>query len=234
MTKSGNANEYDNIGEPLKTKPSVVSKLLIDTYDLVSDSTEVTSTQSSPKAAEMDALHTCGGEALSEKHNFQNSEVKLDKKQEEIKCPIEVCEIQKGKKNEKKFLNKILSIDKDAFGPIDGQNFIIKQFWKSKENKIVVAHKNMKTFCGYACYLTQKDGSCYLMRIAVKESHQRNGIGRLLMNKLMADFDGKLELEVAEDNTKAVNFYLRNGLRIKEEFTTQDGVKFFKFSSNDE
>ena len=210
------------------------SKLAIELKDNLSQSTGVTSNVSSPKSAVTKLNSELGEVTTSEKHTFQDSEAKFEEEKVLPKNEIAVAQIEKSKKNEKKFFNKLLSIDKDAFGSIDGQNFILKQFWKSRENKIIVAQKNLKTFCGYACYIPQKDGSCYLMRIAVRNSHQRKGIGRLLMNQLMDEFHGKVELEVSADNTKAVNFYKKTGLILKNEFDTQEGVKFYKFSSKEE
>ena len=94
---------------------------------------------------------------------------------------IIIEETKKNKKTEPKVFPQILSIDRDAFGVIDSQSFILKTFWKSDGNKIVLARKsNTKAIVGYACY-SNLEGGCYLMRIAVKTNCQRHGIGKKLV-----------------------------------------------------
>lgn len=87
-------------------------------------------------------------------------------------------EIKKNKKTEPKIFPFLLLIDKEAFGKLDCQTYILKSFWKSQANKIVVARKpDTKSIVGYACFLDLK-GGCYLMRIGVRSNCQRQGIGR--------------------------------------------------------
>lgn len=79
-------------------------------------------------------------------------------------------EVRKTKKNEPKIFPFLLLIDRDAFGRIDEQTYILKCFWKSQANKIVVARKpDTKSIVGYACFL-EMDGGCYLMRIGVRSN----------------------------------------------------------------
>ena len=81
---------------------------------------------------------------------------------------IIIEEVRKTKKNEPKVFPAILTVDKEAFGKIDGQSYILKSFWKSQSNKIIVARKKeTQAIIGYACYL-EMDGGCYLMRIGVR------------------------------------------------------------------
>jgi len=103
-------------------------------------------------------------------------------------------------------------VDKEAFGRIEEQSFILKSFWKSPSNKVIVARKSdTKSIVGYACYL-EMDGGCYLMRIGVRSKCQRQGIGRTLMKYLFAKYPNYLSLDVSTDNQKAVQFYQRIGL----------------------
>jgi len=69
------------------------------------------------------------------------------------------------------------------------------------------------------------------MRIAVSIHFQRHGVGRLLVNNLLSKAEGRMSLEVTKDNDKAVGFYKRVGLRITEDYTTDAGVEFYKFST---
>jgi ribosomal protein S18 acetylase RimI-like enzyme len=50
-------------------------------------------------------------------------------------------EVKKNKKTEPKVFPFLLMVDKEAFGKIDEQVYILKTFWKSPLNKIVVARK---------------------------------------------------------------------------------------------
>lgn len=123
-----------------------------------------------------------------------------------------IDEIRKIKKNEPKVFPFLLMVDKEAFGKIDEQAFILKSFWKSQSNKIIVARKiDTQSIVGYACYL-EMDGGCYLMRIGVRAKCQRQGIGRKLMSYLLNKYPNYLSLDVSTDNVKAVQFYSRIGL----------------------
>jgi hypothetical protein len=81
---------------------------------------------------------------------------------------IIIEQVKKTKKNEPRVFPAILQTDKEAFGKIEGQSFILKSFWRSHSNKIIVAKKSdTNAIVGYACFL-ELDGGCYLMRIGVR------------------------------------------------------------------
>lgn len=144
---------------------------------------------------------------------------------------IIIEEVKKTKKNEPKVFPPVLLVDREAFGRLDDQVSILKTFWKSHTNKLVVARKSdTKSIVGYASYL-EMDGGCYLMRIAVRTKSQRSGIGRLLMNYLFTKFPQYLSLDVSSDNTKAINFYKRIGLDLVETYNSETGVEFCKFET---
>ena len=71
------------------------------------------------------------------------------------------------------------------------------------------------------------------MRIGVRIKNQRLGVGRQLLDFMLAGYQ-KLSLEVSSDNEKAVGFYKKVGLELTEYFTTKDGVEFAKFSTPEE
>ena len=187
------------------------SKLLLDMIDTTSDWTTKGSDRSSPRNAngyESDSNDAINSEG---KEKYEISEIKIEEEKKVFTSTVSIVDLNKNKKNEKKYFSKLVSIDKDAFGDLDGQVFILKQFWKSKSNKIIVAQKNNSTsISGYACYIPQADGSCYLMRIAVRNASQRKGIGKQLMNYMFKQYNGKMELEVSADNVKGIKFYEKN------------------------
>lgn len=142
-------------------------------------------------------------------------------------------EIRKNKKTEPKIFPFLLMVDKEAFGKLDEQVFILKSFWRSEGNKIAVARKaDTQSIVGYACYQTDsKTGGVYLMRIGVRSKCQRQGIGRQLMDYLFTKFPKHLALDVSTDNVKAVNFYQRVGLVITETYLSEEKVEFNKFET---
>jgi GNAT superfamily N-acetyltransferase len=141
-------------------------------------------------------------------------------------------EVRKNKKTEPKVFPFLLMVDKEAFGKLDEQVFILKSFWKSPSNKIVVARKSdTQAIVGYACFLEMDDGGCYLMRIGVRSKCQRQGIGRKLMDYLFTKYPKYLSLDVSTDNAKAVQFYHKCGLSLVETYLSEDKVEFNKFET---
>jgi ribosomal protein S18 acetylase RimI-like enzyme len=113
---------------------------------------------------------------------------------------INIEEIRKTKKNEPKVFPSILTVDREAFGKLDDQVYILKSFWQSSESKIILAKKSdTQSIIGYASYL-EMDGGCYLMRIAVRGKCQRHGVGRKIMNYLFEKYPKYLSLDVSTDN----------------------------------
>ena len=142
-------------------------------------------------------------------------------------------EVKKNKKTEPKVFPFLLMVDKEAFGKIDEQVFILKTFWKSPIHKIVVARKvDTQSIVGYACFQETKDGKgCYLMRIGVRARCQRQGIGRKLMTYLFEKYPMHMSLDVSTDNEKAVQFYKKCGLELVEKYVSEEKVEFAKFET---
>lgn len=84
-------------------------------------------------------------------------------------------EVRKTKKNEPKIFPMLVMVDREAFGRIDEQTYILKSFWKSASNKIILARKSdTLSIVGYACFqVNETTGECYLMRIGVRSKCQR-------------------------------------------------------------
>ena len=168
-------------------------------------------------------------------------EIAVDK-QSTKEIVIEV--IKKSKKNEAKFFKSLCQIDRDAFGKSEDSGMIMKTFWKSDVNKMIMAKKkDTQAIVGYAAFLVQDPPKkemqrqiqeqrragvkkpkttqgCYLMRIGVKALCQGQGIGRKLMEYLFMNYPVHLSLDVSTDNTKAVGFYKRVGLEIDNIYIT--------------
>ena len=107
---------------------------------------------------------------------------------------IKIEVVKKTKKNESKYFRSLCQIDRDAFGKSEDSGMIIKTFWNSDVNKVIVARKSdTNAIVGYAAFLQQDPPKqvmqkqineqrragikkpkttqgCYLMRIAVKSN----------------------------------------------------------------
>ena len=81
----------------------------------------------------------------------------------------------------------LLVVDREAFGKSDDSTQIIKVFWNSAVNKVIVARKaDSGAIVGYAAFMPTHDNKgSYLMRIAVRPRCQGSGIGRKLINWLL-------------------------------------------------
>ena len=140
-----------------------------------------------------------------------------DNSQEKIVIEL----VKKTKKQEPKVFPSLMQVDREAFESCGQTNtrFIMKQFWQSANNKILIAKKrDTGAIVGYAIFSVAdpKDArfgnkripGVYLLRIGVRLNCQRQGIGRLLMNFLLTSYpEHALTLDVSTDNDKAVKFY---------------------------
>lgn len=138
-------------------------------------------------------------------------------------------------------------VDKEAFESCGQTNtrFIMKEFWKSTNNKILVARKkDTQAIVGYAIFsdcdlLDTRFGpkkripSVYLLRIGVRINSQRQGIGRKLLSYLLEAYPKHaLSLDVSTDNSKAVSFYRKMGLKIQKLYlSAPDNVEFALFET---
>ena len=83
--------------------------------------------------------------------------------------------IKKTKKNEPKYFRTLCQIDREAFGNSEDSGMIIKTFWRSDVNKIIVARKSdTQAIVGYAAFLVQ-DPPKHIMQKQIVEQ-RRAGI----------------------------------------------------------
>jgi len=116
-----------------------------------------------------------------------------------VRSEISIEMIKKTKKQEPKIFPGLMLVDKEAFES-SGQastKFIMKQFWQSPNNKILIARKvDTQAIVGYAIISisdpkeprigkNKRIPQVYLLRIGVRVNCQRQGIGRKLMNYIL-------------------------------------------------
>ncbi|NFA61024.1 GNAT family N-acetyltransferase [Clostridium sporogenes] len=84
-----------------------------------------------------------------------------------------------------------------------------------KDTLFIVAKEDDQNILGLATANLIDDCTINLGRLYVKIEHQRSGIGSCLLNYIIKDFDSinKIQLEVAVGNSKAINFYAKNGFK---------------------
>src|SRR5437016_5284679 len=91
-----------------------------------------------------------------------------------------------------------------------------KDFQEFLNDRLVCSYKIQKdgTLCGYILW-REIDDEAEILTLVIAPSFQRRGLGNLLLKALFKHLKEirifKIFLEVAEDNTAAQSFYIRNG-----------------------
>lgn len=101
-------------------------------------------------------------------------------------------------------LNKYHSFESFSRQIDDGYKYLLVQF----ENDTI----------GYCCYKLEDDESIFLNKLYIKKSEQRKGIGNSILNTMLDEIKNYkyIRLQVNRKNTKAINFYLKNGFEIEK------------------
>ena len=115
---------------------------------------------------------------------------------------------------------------------IEAHHFIAPQYWTSQvtemENRYLPLAQNYviiqddHTIGGFVSMI---DG--YLAALFIRADAQRNGYGKLLLDWVKQQHT-EIQLKVYQSNTKAFNFYAKNGFIIQEEAVdSETGEKEF-------
>ncbi|MEB4780500.1 N-acetyltransferase [Paenibacillus jamilae] len=127
-------------------------------------------------------------------------------------------------------LKELVAIWLDA--SIEAHHFIAPQYWTSQaaemENKYLPLAQNYviiqddHTIGGFVSML---DG--YLAALFIRVDSQRKGYGKLLLDGVKQQHE-EIQLKVYQSNTKAFNFYTKNGFTIQaESVDAETGEKEF-------
>lgn len=112
----------------------------------------------------------------------------------------------------KEDIKKVVYLEETFLGETLGEEMIeselgsnVTKFYVATLNEEVVGYIGRYEFLG----------EVEILNFVVDEIHQRKGIGQLLFNQVEQDVQNlnKMTLEVRESNTKAINFYLKNGFK---------------------
>ncbi|AJE50199.1 MULTISPECIES: N-acetyltransferase [Paenibacillus] len=116
-------------------------------------------------------------------------------------------------------LKELVAIWLDA--SVEAHHFIAPQYWKSQaaemeykylplaQNYVIIQDDH--TIGGFVSML---DG--YLAALFIRVDSQRKGYGKLLLDWVKKQHD-EIQLKVYQSNTKAFNFYTKNGFTIQAE-----------------
>ena len=78
----------------------------------------------------------------------------MPRRPSKIEQTLYVEVVRKNKKTEPKYFKTLCSIDRDSFGAHEDSGMIMKTFWKSAVNQIIVARKgDTDAILGYAAFL---------------------------------------------------------------------------------
>ncbi|WP_025677025.1 N-acetyltransferase [Paenibacillus polymyxa] len=127
-------------------------------------------------------------------------------------------------------LKELVAIWLDA--SVEAHHFIAPQYWKSQaaemENKYLPLAQNYVIIQDdhmIGGFVSMLDG--YLAALFIRVDSQRKGYGKLLLDWVKKHHD-EIQLKVYQSNTKAFNFYTKNGFTIQaESVDAETGEKEF-------
>ena len=111
-------------------------------------------------------------------------------------------------------IQELLPIEADLFGL---ERWSAAMFWNELANghHYLVAHDDSGAVAGYAGIAVSAPDEAWVQNLAVRRDLQRHGIGRALLEALLAEADRRgarrTLLEVAVDNAAAQKLYARYG-----------------------
>ena len=117
---------------------------------------------------------------------------------------INIEQVKKGD------LSKLIEIDKDVFDNPTSKKYFENYF---KEETIKIWKISTKKIIGFVIFYHVGD-EIEIIQIGIIKSCQRKNYGSLIVNKIKKLKNiRKIFLEVSVENTKAINFYLKNGFK---------------------
>ncbi len=112
----------------------------------------------------------------------------------------------------KEDIKKVVYLEETFLGETLGEEMLESEL-DSKVTKFYVATINEEVVGYIGRYELLNEAE--VLNFVVDETYQRQGIGQMLFNKVEEDLPNleKMTLEVRESNTKAINFYKKNGFK---------------------
>ena len=112
----------------------------------------------------------------------------------------------------KEDIKKIVYLEETFLGETLGEEMLESEL-DSRVTKFYVSTINVEVVGYIGRYELLNEAE--VLNFVVDETYQRQGIGQMLFNKVEEDLPNleKMTLEVRESNTKAKNFYTKNGFK---------------------
>jgi len=113
-------------------------------------------------------------------------------------------------------IEELLPVERDLFGP---EHWSAPLFWSELANgHYYVLERDDRGVAGYAGLAVTGPDEAWVNNVAVRRDRQRQGLGRALLENLLAEADRRgvrtVLLEVAADNAAAQKLYARYGFDV--------------------
>jgi len=116
-------------------------------------------------------------------------------------------------------LDEVVDVDKECFEPLlRYDRRVFESIIELGDRVVFYVAECRGRIIGYALAVVE-DNECHLYSIAVRAKYRRRGIGTSLLTETIEECKrrgcSRMILEVADDNTEAIGFYLKHGFRTK-------------------
>ena len=113
----------------------------------------------------------------------------------------------------KEIINQLVNIYFSAFNKFNYRNWSFKDFSDLINNGSIVFYYRYNKIIVAFCIVRFNQDFAEIITIAVEDSYQKKEIGKNILNYIInsLDYNGNFIIEVADINTKAINFYKRFG-----------------------
>lgn len=108
-------------------------------------------------------------------------------------------------------LHDIMEIEGQAFPKSAYPKALMLEFARNHPTSFIVAETGSEVV-GYVVY-DEREGHIFSM--AVKPSHRRRGLGKMMFMRVRTRVEGRLWLEVRSKNSGAIRFYESMGMTIR-------------------
>lgn len=126
--------------------------------------------------------------------------------------------------SEKKKLSQMFyQIQSEEFSWVDKSTLSLDSFEKSTDGEIIYVALVNGEIAGFISVWKQDS---FIHNLFVEKQYRRLGVGKRLLEKVIAIFNKSLTLKCVKKNINATQFYLRNGWKIENEQTSSDGAYY--------
>lgn len=134
-----------------------------------------------------------------------------------------MIKIRKANSEDTNQLEKLfLDIRQATFTWENPNKFKLDDYQKSTEGETIFLAEDNKQIVGFIS-VWEHDSPAFLHHLYVSKSHQRQGIGHLLIQSISSAIPPPYKLKCIVKNENALRFYLKNGWSIVGNGISEDG-----------